>query len=74
MPKKLEIEPLVKKIFQDYSTQLLIQQELQDIYDCINIIQNSKRNIIYLPEEQLELLEEKNNLNKLQEDLLYEDI
>jgi len=68
----MTIEPIVKEITQDYSNQLLIQQELQDIYNCIDKLKQQP-NIIYMPQEQLESLED-NNININQEEFNYEDV
>jgi hypothetical protein len=66
---KLEIEPIVAEITQDYSTQLLIQQELQDIYDALKLI-----NIIYIPQDELEDIENTKNNNINQDEFNYENI
>jgi len=66
------IEPVVKEIFHDMATQYLIQQELQDIYDCIDKIKQQPT-IVYMSQEALESLED-NNININQEEFNYEDI
>jgi hypothetical protein len=88
---KTKVDPIVSKIFQDTTTQYLIQQQLQDIYNCLdnnitpqeaisklnhnlNTNNKSQPNIIYMSQEELELLEEPKQDNKLQEEINYENI
>jgi hypothetical protein len=73
MKTKLKPEPIVQEIFTDISTQYLIQQELQDIYNSLEII-NQEPIIIYMSEEELEALEEPKQDNKFQEEPVYEDL
>ena len=73
MNAKVKPEPIVQEIFSDTATQYLIQQELQDIYDSLEII-NKEPVIIYMPEEELEALEEPKQDNKFQEESVYEDL
>jgi hypothetical protein len=73
---KLEIEPIVTEITSDYTTQLLIQKELQDIYDCLDIINNNYKTIYLSDLERLEDKQEDSliNNNKFQEGINYENI
>lgn len=49
-------EELINAMFKDFpGTRLLIRQIIDDIYECIDVIQDK---IIYLTPEQLESLEE----------------
>lgn len=88
---RTKVGPVVNKIFQDTTTQYLIQQQLQDIYNCLdnnitpqeainklnhslNTNNKSQPDIIYMSQEELELLEEPIQTNKLQEEINYENI
>jgi hypothetical protein len=73
MKTKLKPEPIVQEIFTNIPTQYLIQQELQDIYNSLEII-NKEPIIIYMSEEELEALEEPKQDNKFQEEPVYEDL
>jgi len=84
----MTIEPIVKEITQDYSTQLLIQQKLQDIYDSldklklhndlqefldeVNQLKLQERYIIYMPIDKLEDIENTDTDN--QDEFNYENI
>ena len=69
---KPTIEPIVKEIVHDFPTQYMIQQELQDIYDCLDKIKQQPT-IIYIPQYLLESIDD---LQDIQEDDLmpYDDI
>ena len=79
MKTKITPEPIVQEIFQDMPTQYMIQQELQDIYNSLDHIRMGNVGeiepiIVYMPEEELEKLEEPKQDNKFQEESLYEEI
>ena len=59
---------------EDFGTQYMIQQQLQDIYNSLDKIKQQKPIIIYMSQEELEALEEPEQDNKFQEELIYEDI
>lgn len=73
MKTKITPEPIVQEIFQDTSTQYMIQQELQDIYNSLDKLKKQPI-IIYMPQEELESLDEPTQDNKFQEELVYENI
>ena len=67
-------EPIVQEITQDFGTQYMIQQQLQDIYNSLDKIKQQKPIIIYMSQEELEALEEPEQDNKFQEELVYEEL
>jgi len=73
MKTKITPEPIVQEIFQDTSTQYMIQRELQDIYNSLDKLKKQPI-IIYMPQEELESLDEPTQDNKFQEELVYEEI
>lgn len=74
MKTKIIPEPIVQEITQDFSMQLMIQRDLQDIYISLDKIKSKHPVIIYMSQEELEALEEPKQDNKFQEELVYEDI
>ena len=74
---KITPEPIVQEITQDFGMQYIIQQHLQDIYNSLDKIKQQEPQepiIIYMPQEDLEALEEPKQDNKFQEELVYEEI
>lgn len=66
-----QIDPTIEEIFQDDSSKYLAQREFEEICALIDII--NKPIIIYLPEDELESIEDPID-NKFKEDLFYESI
>lgn len=66
-------EELLNEMFKDFpGTRLLIRQMIDDIYECIDRIQDK---IIYLTQEQLEVIEEEDYKEQLvQEEFSYENL
>jgi len=73
MKTKIKIEPEVKTIFHDDTTQYLIQQTLQDIYSYLDKLKEQPA-IIYMSQEELVALEEPKRNSKFQEESIYEDL
>jgi hypothetical protein len=74
MKTKITPEPIVQEITQNFGTQYMIQQQLQDIYNSLDKIKQQKPIIIYMSQEELEALEEPEQDNKFQEELVYEEL
>jgi hypothetical protein len=60
----------MREIIHNYTEQYSLQQELQDAYSVGQI----EPIIIYMPQEELESLEEPKQDNKFQEEPVYEDL
>ena len=66
-------EELLNEMFKDFpGTRLIVRQMIDDIYECIDSIQDR---IIYLTTEQLEALEEDYHKEQLmQEEFSYDNL